>query len=131
MAHNEPPHPDLRCLQINLFASLVLKELTVQEEPYFVIVFFFFVASLSINGHVKSQPMAQKLGCLTDSERPWVRVPVGPHFCFSPVTDGWFEIYHIDHHFSHIGTMGGEKKCAMEPRLRLRKFAPPAGSETG
>ena len=28
MAHNEPPHEDLLCLQIQLFGSLVLKELT-------------------------------------------------------------------------------------------------------
>ena len=27
VAHVEPPHQDLRCLQIPLFASLVLKEL--------------------------------------------------------------------------------------------------------
>ena len=27
VAHNEPPHQDLRCLQIQLFSSLVLKEL--------------------------------------------------------------------------------------------------------
>ena len=28
MAHDEPPHEDLRCLQIQLFSSLVVKELT-------------------------------------------------------------------------------------------------------
>ena len=28
MAHYEPPHQDLRCLQIQLFSSLVVKELT-------------------------------------------------------------------------------------------------------
>ena len=27
MAHYEPPHQDLRCYQIQLFSSLVLKEL--------------------------------------------------------------------------------------------------------
>ena len=27
MAHDEPPHQDLRCLQIRLFSSLVVKEL--------------------------------------------------------------------------------------------------------
>ena len=27
MAHDEPPHQDLSCLQIQLFSSLVLKEL--------------------------------------------------------------------------------------------------------
>ena len=27
MAHYEPPHQDLRCLQIQLFLSLVVKEL--------------------------------------------------------------------------------------------------------
>ena len=27
VAHYEPPHPDLRCLQILPFASLVVKEL--------------------------------------------------------------------------------------------------------
>ena len=28
VAHDEPPHKGLRCLQIQLFSSLVLKELT-------------------------------------------------------------------------------------------------------
>ena len=28
MAHHEPPHQGLRCLQIQIFSSLVLKELT-------------------------------------------------------------------------------------------------------
>ena len=28
MAHNEPPHQDLHCLQIQLFSSLVVKELS-------------------------------------------------------------------------------------------------------
>ena len=27
VAHYEPPHQDLRCLQIQLFSSLILKEL--------------------------------------------------------------------------------------------------------
>ena len=30
VAHYEPPHQDLHCLQIQLFSSLVLKELIVQ-----------------------------------------------------------------------------------------------------
>ena len=30
--------------------------------------------------NVKGRPLAQQLSCLTDSERPWVRVPVGPRF---------------------------------------------------
>ena len=29
VAHHEPPHKDQRCLQIQLFSSLVVKELTV------------------------------------------------------------------------------------------------------
>ena len=29
MAHDEPPHQDLRCLQIQLFLSLVVKELII------------------------------------------------------------------------------------------------------
>ena len=32
VAHYEPPHQDLRCLQIQLFASLVLKELKLLKE---------------------------------------------------------------------------------------------------
>ena len=32
VAHDEPPHQDLRCLQIQLFSSLVVKELT--DIPY-------------------------------------------------------------------------------------------------
>ena len=35
-------------------------------------------------GNVKGRPLAQQLSCLTDSERPWVRVPVGPRF-FPPL----------------------------------------------
>ena len=31
MAHYEPPHQDLRCLQIQLFSSLVVKELHVNS----------------------------------------------------------------------------------------------------
>ena len=30
MAHHEPPHQDLHCLQIQLFSSLVVKELTLK-----------------------------------------------------------------------------------------------------
>ena len=30
--------------------------------------------------NVKGRPLAQQLSCLTDSERPWVRVPDGPRF---------------------------------------------------
>ena len=32
MAHDEPPHQDLRCLQIQLFSSLVVKELSHQTS---------------------------------------------------------------------------------------------------
>ena len=32
MAHYEPPHQDLRCLQSQLFSSLVLKELVPEEQ---------------------------------------------------------------------------------------------------
>ena len=32
VAHYEPPHQDLRCLQIQLFSSLVLKELIIIEN---------------------------------------------------------------------------------------------------
>ena len=32
MAHCEPPHQDLRCLQIQLFSSLVIKELLSEIE---------------------------------------------------------------------------------------------------
>ena len=28
MAHYEPPHQDLRCLQVQLYVSMVVKELT-------------------------------------------------------------------------------------------------------
>ena len=31
VAHHEPPHQDLRCLQIQLFSSLVVKELTCNQ----------------------------------------------------------------------------------------------------
>ena len=36
MAHNEPPHQDLRCLQIQLFSSLVVKELRVHLRQIFL-----------------------------------------------------------------------------------------------
>ena len=32
MAHFEPPHQDLRCLQIQLFASLVVKEVSFHQS---------------------------------------------------------------------------------------------------
>ena len=32
VAHDEPPHQDLLCLQIQLFSSLVLKELNVNRN---------------------------------------------------------------------------------------------------
>ena len=34
MAHDEPPHQDLRCLQIQLFLSVVLKELNVRLSEH-------------------------------------------------------------------------------------------------
>ena len=34
VAHYEPPHQDLRCLQIQLFSSLVLKELNLFYSKY-------------------------------------------------------------------------------------------------
>ena len=36
MAHNEPPHQDLRCLRIQLFLSLVLKELINREQKEYL-----------------------------------------------------------------------------------------------
>ena len=32
VAHYEPPHLDLRCLEIQLFASLVVKELVLKQD---------------------------------------------------------------------------------------------------
>ena len=46
MAHYEPPHQDLRCLQIQLFSSLVVKELRGYGEtvaPQFEGVLLLFV----------------------------------------------------------------------------------------
>ena len=34
VAHYEPPHQDLRCLQIQLFSSLVVKELREQDYSF-------------------------------------------------------------------------------------------------
>ena len=42
MAHDEPPHQDLRCLQIQLFSSLVVKVLNLIK--------YSFVDKLWING---------------------------------------------------------------------------------
>ena len=39
MAYHEPPHQDLQCLQIQLFLSMVLKELTVAQLHYLSLVF--------------------------------------------------------------------------------------------
>ena len=36
VANYEPPHQDLQCLQIQLFSSLVLKELTWKLSPYYL-----------------------------------------------------------------------------------------------
>ena len=33
VAHYEPPHQELQCLQIQLFSSLVLKELNISITP--------------------------------------------------------------------------------------------------
>ena len=40
VAHNEPPHQDLRCLQIQLFSSLVLKvgKLPFQEKHLYLLI---------------------------------------------------------------------------------------------
>ena len=36
-AHYEPPHQDLRCLQIQLYSSPVVKELTIISSSYIVL----------------------------------------------------------------------------------------------
>ena len=47
MAHDEPPHQDLRCLQIQLFSSLVVKELS-EWPPFFRLTVGIFRAGLSV-----------------------------------------------------------------------------------
>ena len=39
VAHDEPPHQDLHCLQIQLFSSVVVKELTAVARSNNVYVF--------------------------------------------------------------------------------------------
>ena len=46
VAQNEPPHQDLRCLQIQLFASLVVKEL---RGAYDMTILFMFKKALIMN----------------------------------------------------------------------------------
>ena len=41
MAHYEPSHQDLHCLEIQLFSSLVLKELSFVSAPYLLHVLHF------------------------------------------------------------------------------------------
>ena len=33
---------------------------------------------IKLGENIKGRPLAQQLSCLTDSERPWVQIPVGP-----------------------------------------------------
>ena len=40
VAHIEPSHPDLRCLQIQLFSSPVVKEL---KHPYLLTIYWLFI----------------------------------------------------------------------------------------
>ena len=41
--------------------------------------------------HFKGRPLAQQLKCLTYSESPWVRIPVGPVF-FLPFDIWWLSV---------------------------------------
>ena len=41
VTHHEPPHQDLRCFQIQLFSSLVLKELKYIGTPSYFLPFLF------------------------------------------------------------------------------------------
>ena len=48
VAHYEPPHQDLRCLQIQLFSSLVLKELKLVENMHSSAIIEQFMNDLNI-----------------------------------------------------------------------------------
>ena len=59
VAHYEPPHPDLSCLQIQLLLSLVLKELTL-----FIHIFMtreFLVSRLSVHFHKQNRAKPENL----------------------------------------------------------------------
>ena len=49
MAHDELPDQDLRCLQTQLFSSLVVKELNSFRVNGYTVVFFFFLRG---GGHI-------------------------------------------------------------------------------
>ena len=56
-------------------------------------------------GNVKERPLAQRLSCLTKSERPWVRVPVGPRFFTAPVTLLYIMLHTKYHGHRSIGSV--------------------------
>ena len=60
--------------------------------------------------NVKGRPLAQQLSCLTDSERPWVRVPVGPRF-FLPCDIWWLSVG------SRQGQRASKCACLVVPPL--------------
>ena len=60
--------------------------------------------------NVKGRPLAQQLSCLTDSERPWVRVPVGPRS--PPPCDIWWLSVG-----SRLGQRASKSACFVVPPL--------------
>ena len=61
--------------------------------------------------NVKGRPLAQQLSCLTDSERPWVRVPAGPQFFFLPCYIWWLSVG------SRKGQRASKSACFVVPPL--------------
>ena len=89
MAHNEPPHQDLRCLQIQLFLSLVVKELKRQTKIAADDTLFFYsyltkeirldVSCESSARHIKYQVLFS----LKNNEKVFINVVCCSHdWCF-------------------------------------------------
>ena len=71
MAHYEPPHQDLRCLQIQLFSSLVLKELSTFTAPTrFKVPFLLFVPMISDQAVYKRMPQTSQELSREGSDQP-------------------------------------------------------------
>ena len=64
MAHNEPPHQDLRCLQIQLFSSLAVKELKRQtrlQQKTFINTLSLFSEKIRIDISCESSAAKQRI----------------------------------------------------------------------
>ena len=98
MAHDEPPHNDIRCLPIQLLSSLIGKELT-RMSVFAVLI------------HVKFTSLKNKI---------WINFKMYV-YQLQPNRGRKLLLYCYDN----------ERLCAMESRLRLRRFRPERDSNSG